>query len=67
MQAAVITLALVIILVAISYQRKKADSDGSSEVNLPRLSALVHLLASYFFYGIGYFSFIFADRMKNKF
>jgi hypothetical protein len=58
-----ITLALVIILVAISYQQKKANSDGSSEVNLPRLSALIHLLAPYFFYGIGYFSFIFADRL----
>jgi hypothetical protein len=32
-------------------------------VALPRLSVLIYLLTPYFFYGIAYFGFIFADRL----
>jgi hypothetical protein len=57
-----ITLIAIIICITIGFQQGKASSDGSTEVELPRLSALVYLLSPYFFYGISYFGFIFSDR-----
>ncbi|AFY78428.1 hypothetical protein Ple7327_3202 [Pleurocapsa sp. PCC 7327] len=58
-----IALAAASVLVAIAFNKGKHACDGSAEVKLPHLSALIYLLAPYFFYGIGYFSFIFADRL----
>jgi hypothetical protein len=62
--ATLTTLGGVIGLVAIAFRSaKNRDSSSSDEVKLPRLSALVYLVYPYFFYGIGYFSFIFVDRL----
>jgi hypothetical protein len=59
--ATAITFGIVIIVVIIAL--KKEQSVISNQLPLPRLSALVYLLYPYFIYGIGYFSFIFADRL----
>jgi hypothetical protein len=59
--ATLITLTIIIAIVVIAL--KKGKNFNNTEIKLPRLSALVYLLAPYFFYGIGYFGFIFADRL----
>ncbi|WP_041739845.1 hypothetical protein [Calothrix sp. PCC 6303] len=59
-----ITLAFVGGLIVYEYNKhKKAEQKTKNKVKLPRLSALIYLLSPYFFYGIAYFSFIFADRI----
>lgn len=65
-QILVMSLALiaVIILVIIAFrQDKKVQAADLKDVKLPRLSAIVYQVYPYFFYGIAYFSFIFADRI----
>ncbi|MBD2356846.1 hypothetical protein H6G41_19815 [Tolypothrix sp. FACHB-123] len=58
------TLLVVVCLVGFRFGKdKKTGQSSGAKVPLPRLSALVYLLAPYFFYGIAYFSFIFGDRM----
>ncbi|BAY24534.1 hypothetical protein NIES2100_43290 [Calothrix sp. NIES-2100] len=58
------TLLVVSCLVGFGFGKdKKTGQSSGAKVPLPRLSALVYLLAPYFFYGIAYFSFIFGDRM----
>lgn len=59
-----LTLLVVICLVGFGFGKdKKIGQTTGAKVPLPRLSALVYLLAPYFFYGIAYFSFIFGDRI----
>jgi O-antigen/teichoic acid export membrane protein len=59
-----ITLVVVGGLIAFEYRKnKKTEQKTKNQVQLPRLSALIYLLAPYFFYGIAYFCFIFADRI----
>ncbi len=57
-----VTLAVAIALVTFLFQKNKRETHPQ-QVKLPHLSALVYLLAPYFFYGVAYFSFIFADRI----
>lgn len=61
--ALLVTFAMVAGILAIRFQKNKANNSVDSEVKLPRLSATIYLLAPYFGYGILYFSFIFADRI----
>jgi hypothetical protein len=62
--ATVVTFGIVIILLLIKFLKDRKEQPVISEkVPLPRLSALVYLLYPYFIYGVGYFSFIFADRL----
>jgi O-antigen/teichoic acid export membrane protein len=59
-----ITLLAVVGLITFGfYKNKKIEKQSNTKVKLPRLSALIYLLAPYFIYGIAYFSFIFADRI----
>jgi O-antigen/teichoic acid export membrane protein len=59
-----ITLLIVLGLILFEFNKnKKTEQLTKNKVKLPRLSALIYLLAPYFFYGIAYFSFIFADRI----
>ncbi|MBW4675092.1 MAG: hypothetical protein KME52_14025 [Desmonostoc geniculatum HA4340-LM1] len=58
------TLLVVVCLVALRFGKdQKTGQISGAKAPLPRLSALVYLLAPYFFYGIAYFSFIFGDRI----
>ncbi len=61
-----ITLAFVLLILlaivnAIKYRAMQPEF--GKLVSLPRLSVLIYLLTPYFFYGIVYFGFIFADRL----
>ena len=57
------TLIVLSTLVVILFRQQSIAKTVSSEIQLPRLSATVYLLAPFFGYGILYFSFIFADRL----
>jgi hypothetical protein len=50
-------------LVFIFRKNRNNNNKSIADVEPPRLSATVYLLAPYFNYGITYFSFIFADRL----
>lgn len=54
---------LVVIGLVLFWLMKYKNTDKDSPVQLPRLSAVVHLMSPYFGYGLAYFSFIFADRI----
>jgi O-antigen/teichoic acid export membrane protein len=68
LEAQMLTMGITLVIVGViilfeSHQNKKVAQTTKNQVKLPRLSALIYLLAPYFFYGIAYFSFIFADRI----
>ncbi|KOR38419.1 hypothetical protein AM228_02385 [Planktothricoides sp. SR001] len=58
-----ITLVIVAILVVWLTKHQKLPKDNPEPVELPKVSATTYLLMPYFCYGIGYFCFIFADRI----
>lgn len=58
-----ITLVIVVTLAVWLTKRQKLPKDNAEPVELPKLSATTYLLMPYFGYGIGYFGFIFADRL----
>lgn len=61
--AIVITLVLLAMIVVFLLNRQGKSNPIDHEVELPKLSATVYLLAPFFAYGITYFCFIFADRL----
>lgn len=55
------TLILLSLVVVILFKRQQIAHPTEGEVELPDLSATVHLLTPFFSYGIVYFCFIFAQ------
>jgi hypothetical protein len=58
--------AATVLLIAALAQSRGLFADGQARpasVNLPQLSVVVYRTAPYFWYGIAYFSFLFADRL----
>ncbi|PSB56397.1 hypothetical protein [Chamaesiphon polymorphus] len=65
-QIAMISIAFVSLTVLFVYNQieyRSMKPKFGQTVQLPRLSVLIYLLIPYFFYGIVYFGFIFADRL----
>jgi hypothetical protein len=56
---AALTIALGLMGIALGRQRARA----ARKLALPRFAVLVRALAPYFCYGVGYFAFVFADRI----